>query len=399
MRLSSDPRKIGGSTSSSSAENGTIHGLSVRFDGSLAGSCLRDKSSVLDGVISVPISGCVNDSAGGSTHDRGPSLREFLIGPENRLLEVVIQSVFHGTPNGDNPVVLYGPSGVGKSHLARGMATAWRSFHRARPVVSLTAVDFARHLSEAIEAQAIADFREFHLNCAMLVVEDIGRLNGKQPAQREFAHLLDGLVAANRRVVITASTAPELLPGLTPRLQSRLGAGLTVPLVLPSLETRLALLRRWSALRQIRISDDAQQVLAAGLCVTVPALFGALIQLAATSDRPIDGDAARRYLLCNKGGQPVELEAVAKATARCFSVRMRDLRSGSRRRAVVRARGVAMYLSRQLTCRSLNQIGKFYGGRDHTTVLYGCRRTAELLETEPGIRQAIQQIEQAVRVA
>ncbi len=398
LRRAPEIGKNGVWTSFCSPENARIHGFPLRcFDGQ-SGSCSRDGPAVVDGVTSIPISGYTADCAAGPGKRHGPRLRHFLAGPENRLVEVAVRSAFDGTEVGDNPLVLYGPSGTGKSHLAWGLAAAWKSQRRSPGVACLTAVDFARQMAEAIEAQAMADFREEFDHLGLLVVEDIGLLAGKEAAQRELAHLLDRLITESVRVVVTAAAAPEQLPGILPRLQSRLAAGLTVPLALPSAETRLEALRQWAALRGLVLSDAVAQSLAAGLQTSVPELFGALVQLEAAGET-IDLEAVCNYLECSRVGRRLELPEIASATARHFSLRAKDLRSASRRRAVVRARGVAMYLARELTGTSLHQIGVFFGGRDHTTVLHGCRRTAELLETEPSIRQAVQQVRQQIGVA
>jgi len=306
-----------------------------------------------------------------------------------------VQSVLDGEVDGDNPLLLYGPSGTGKSHLARGMAAAWKTRRHRRPVVYAAAIDFARELDDAIEAQAVADFREHYSRAALLVVEDIGQLAGRHRAQLELVVLLDLLVGAGVQVVITACAAPEQLPDITPRLRSRLGAGLTVPLALPGLPTRLAVLRQLAEARGLKLSEAALQTLAAGLRVSVAELLGAIVQLEMTSPATggvIGVEAARQLVERSRGSRRIELRRIAAATARHFSLRVSELRSASRRQSVVRARGVAMYLARELGGSSLNQIGSFFGGRDHTTVMHGCRRTEELLNSEPAIRQAIQQV-------
>lgn len=317
-----------------------------------------------------------------------------MVGPENRLAEVAVHSVLDGGA-GDNPLVFYGPSGAGKSHLARGIAAAWKARRRRGPVVCVTAVDFARELDDAVAMQAVADFHERYGRAGLLVVEDVGQLAQRDHAQAALAVLLDALLAARVQVVLTAPAAPEQLVGIEPRLQSRLGGGLTVPLVWPGPEARLAVLRQCAELRGVGLSEAAAQALSAGLRGCVPELVGAVVQLAMAASGAggaIDLEAAREYVDRRLGARRVELREIAVATARHFSLRLSDLRSASRRRVVVRARGVAMYLARELAGSSLNQIGSFFGGRDHTTVLHGCRRTKELLSSEPAIRQAIQQV-------
>ena len=183
----------------------------------------------------------------------------FFAGPENRLVEVAVRSVVEEQINGYNPLVFYGPSGTGKSHLAHGLAAAWKARDRRQRVVCTTAVDFARELADAIETQGVDEFRAKHRGAALLVVEDLGMLatrkSGKLNAQEELIHTLDALVAEDRWVVVTASAAPAALPGILPALQSRLTAGLLIPLAPPGVEARLAIFEQLAALRNIPLPE------------------------------------------------------------------------------------------------------------------------------------------------
>jgi chromosomal replication initiator protein len=268
--------------------------------------------------------------------------------------------------------------------------------------VYTTALDFARELNDAIETQAVEDFRDRYRRTSLFIVDDVGHLAEKLTAQRELVSMLDALEEDGTRAVLTAAAAPGQLPGLIPPLVSRLVGGLTVPLMRPAPGTRLEIVRRLAALRAIELEDSLIKVIADGLEGTVPELFGALVQLELSTqfeETAIDAEKIRQYLAQRNGATPPSLHEITLATARHFSLRVTDLRSASRRRAVVTARGVAMYLARTLTGMSLQQIGRYFGGRDHTTVSYGCSTTEKLLETEPSIREAVQQLQQRWRVA
>jgi chromosomal replication initiator protein len=180
-------------------------------------------------------------------------------------------------------------------------------------------------------------------------------------------------------------------------LRSRLTAGLTVPLAPPQYATRTKVLRELAELRGIPLSEAVVDILAQNMRATVPELFGALVQLemaAQAEGSPIGAPLARQYV---KARQEAHLREIARLTARHFSLNLRDLKSTSRRQAVVRARGIAMYLARLLTQHSLAEIGRYFGGRDHTTVLYGCRKTEELLLREPAIHAAVVRLQQQFR--
>ena len=220
---------------------------------------------MVDGVVDIPLPGRPLESDG--EDGRRVASCHFLAGPENRLVEVAVRSVIDETPQRQpdcpdsppaascyNPLVLHGPSGTGKSHIARGLAAAWKARDRRQRVVLTTAVDFARELADAIESQAVEEFRTKYRTADLLVFEDLGQLatrkSGKLSAQEELVHTLDALLADGRWVVVTASAAPAELPGLLPALQSRLAAGLTIPLAPPGPAARLAVLRQLADLRE-----------------------------------------------------------------------------------------------------------------------------------------------------
>jgi chromosomal replication initiator protein len=363
-----------------------------------AGFQKQDGTDMVDGIVDIPLPGQPLWS------DREDDARvapcHFLAGPENRLVEEAVRSVVNEPPNGYNPLVLFGPSGTGKSHLARGLAAVCKSPDRRHRAIYCTAVEFAQELAEAIETQAVEEFRAKYRKAALLVFEDLGHLAtrkaGKLSAQEEFIHTLDALLAEEHWVIVTASAAPAELPGILPALQSRLVAGLTIPLSPPGPKTRLAVLQQLAALKNVHLPEPAAHVLAEGLAGTVPELAGALLQLmmhARLGNDEIDLPAVKRYLARHKRSRHPTLHEIALATARHFSLKLADLRSPVRRRALVTARGVAVYLARHLTGDSLEEIGSYFGGRDHTTVIHSCRKTEEMLESDPAIREAVDDLQ------
>ena len=352
---------------------------------------------MLDGVVSLPNADRLNPlpTEGVGESESRSALCQFVAGSENCLVEPALRLTLAGRTSCCNPLVFYGPSGTGKSYLVRGLAAEWKERNRRQKVIVTAAVDFARELNDAIETQATDEFRAQYRHAAFLVIEDVGQLAGKQAAQEELLATLDALLPAGRQVVATASETPSMLPGLIPGLRSRLISGLTVPLSLPGRDTRMILLRRWAQSRGIELVEPVVKLLADGLSVTAPELLGALIQLAVGAqqdDQAIDAAAVRRYLVARHGSSEPSLRDIAAATARHFSQTVADLRSPSRRRGVVIARGVAMFLARQLTGTSLEQIGRYFGGRDHTTVMHGCSKTASLVKSDPAIRQAVERL-------
>jgi len=354
-----------------------------------------------DGVVTIPLPGqlLAGDSSSLDGH-RGPTTLEFFAGPENRLIESAVSGVLGRQPSRYNPLVLYGPSGTGKSHLARGLAAAWKvSFPNSR-VNYATAVDFAREMVEAFETQSVEDFRLSHRAVNLAVFEDVAELARQPAAQEELTHTLDAVIQQGGQVVATAACAPQDIAGFSPALQSRLSAGLCVPLTLPGPDTRLAILQRWLNLREIEMPGPILKLLAQGLVGTVPELLGAVLQLevpAREEGRPINVHQVRDFLSERDSILRPKLRDIAALTARHFALRLGDLRGSSRRRPVVAARDVAIYLCRQLTRESLGRIGEYFGGRDHTTILHACRKTEELLKADPAIRQAIDRLQRKFR--
>lgn len=324
----------------------------------------------------------------------------FVVGPENRLVEVAVESVLDGQPARYAPIVFCGPSGVGKSHLALGLAAAWKASFPRRPVVCTTAVDFARQLADAVETKTGDDFGTRYRQASLLVMEDLDHLAEKPAAQQELLHTLDALLDGGRRAVLTCRTAPGQQTSLSPRLRGRLAAGLTVPLAPPGPAARRTILEHLANARDIDLPKSAAQALAEGMPTAVPELRGAVLRLQMTAElagRPIDVAMVNEHLAQRARLRAPTIDEIARATARHFSLKQSELRSSSRARAVVAARGVAMFLARTLTPCSLEQIGRYFGGRDHTTVSYGCRKTEELLESELAVRQAVLELREKLQ--
>ena len=351
---------------------------------------------MVEGVVDIPLSGHSLPRHCGPHVVRSGGLRHFLVGPENRLIEPVVRSLLKETAPCYNPLLIYGPSGAGKSHLARGLAAWWETTQSDRGVLFATAARFADEVNDAIETQSSDDLRDRYRETELLVLEDIERLAGKPAAQEELVYILDTLLACNRQVVVTASAAPGQWRGIRPALQSRLSAGLTVPLASPGRRTRVVILQRLARLRKLDLGEAAAKRLAEAVSGTVPDLLRVLDQLeqrGRLDGRSIGLDAVRAYLSWRKASQPT-LREIATASARFFSLKLSEVRSPSRRRPVVTARGVAMYLARRWTDNSLDEIGDYFNGRDHTTVMHSCRRVELLLKTDPAIQEAIEQLKQ-----
>jgi chromosomal replication initiator protein len=329
---------------------------------------------------------------------------EFVAGPENRLLGLAISALLEERRPHYNPLVIHGSIGAGKTHLASGLATKRSSDSgpKARPTILVTGADFARLLVEAIEGRATAAFRERHRGAALLVLDDLTALATKRVAQQELIHTLDAVIDGGGQVVITSRTAPNRITTLLPALHSRLSAGLTVSLALPSAAARLALIERLAHLRRIALPLVAARTLADGLDVSAAELSGALMELdwqASRDGATIDVARVRRYLADRQLRLRPSLRTITATTAKYYSLRMSDLTGPSRRRGIAQGRAAAMYLARDLTGKSLTELGIYFGRRDHTTVLHSVQLIKARLRSDPITKRAISDLRKLIAQA
>jgi chromosomal replication initiator protein len=329
---------------------------------------------------------------------------DFLAGPENGLIGVAVSALLDELTPRYNPLVICGPSGTGKTHLARGLAAKRLLACQAGDgrVVFVSGADFARLLHDAITADATASFRERFRGASLVILDDLTQLATKRVAQQEVIHTLDAVIDAGGQVVVTSRAMPSRIVGLSTALASRLAGGLTVTLSPPSAAARLALIERFASLRRIALPHPAARTLADGLDATAPELSGALAELqmrAQLDGAAIDTNRVRRFLADRRSRLRPKLKTIASLAAKHFGLRIGDLRGSSRRRAVVEARGAAIHLARQLTGKSLEEIGRYFGGRDHTTVLHSLETTEARLRNDPAIRRATADIRRLVAQA
>jgi chromosomal replication initiator protein len=265
----------------------------------------------------------------------------------------------------------------------------------------LNSADFARAYAHAVETDALNDFRAKHRQVSLLAIDDLHHLDGKEAAQLELTRTLDELRRRDGLLWAASRHAPGELNGMTPALASRLSEGLVVPLQPPAAAARRVILERLAKLHGVELPEPVVELLirsssgGSPLLATAPELNHALLQLRTESQlarRSIDASLARRIVDRQRANGQPSMEAITTAVCRYFNLTAAELKSPARRREVVRARGVAILLTRRLTDTSLEQLGRQFGGRDHTTVLHACRKTEALLKTDAAIRQAVDQI-------
>jgi len=391
------PRLHRFATSRKGAKNGTIWVLSFPIYFSLTGTCRLDGTAVVNGVFTIPLSGQPTAAQHGSATApiANHPLAEFVAGPENLLAASALRPYLDQTATHYNPLVLHGPHGSGKSHLAQGLSQWWRQHFPGEKVLCLAGSEFAHAYAAAIEDSRLETWRRQTRGVELFVLDDLAQLSLKRGAQQELLHLLDALADRGSLAVLTARTLPTHWPGLLSGLRGRLSAGLAVPLCLPAADTRRAILEKLAAARGLSLPKRTVHSLADGLSVSVPVLISALLELelkARIDGNPVDHQRVRTFVDEHRSAKAYSLRDIAGLTAKYFGLKLSDMKSPLRRQPLVAGRGVAMYLSRQLTDKSLEKIGAFFGGRDHTTVLHACRRTERLLKRDRATRQAVAEL-------
>lgn len=345
------------------------------------------------GVASIPLPGVPFGPGGASPRPLAAvALRAFHAGPENLLLRVAAESLLDPQRPPFTPLLLLGPSGVGKTHLAHGLARRWTETLCEGKVVCLTGGEFAKTFAEAIDGDTVRNFRRQMRTARLFVLDDLTALTKKPAALKELLFTLDALEQSGAAAVVTSRLAPGEQPQLPPALVSRLIGGLVITLSPPGCEARRAILEELANSAGLTLSPTAAETLADEVTASVPELLQVLLRIS-RGESNIDAQRAQQFLSDRGAQQQPTMSAIVAVTAKQFSLKISMLKSASRNRTVVSARSVAMYLARKLTSQSLEQIGRAFGNRDHSTVLHNCRKIEKLLKTDPATRQTVAQLQ------
>ena len=333
-----------------------------------------------------------HDNKHNKTIDFKPLLPSFVCGFENRLVAFACQSDLSILERG-NPLLIVGPSGAGKSAIARTFLNREQNRFlrpKSRPLLE-PAVDFARRYAEAIDTDSITVFRQAFFDASVVLIDDLHLMKGKNAAQVELCSRLNERIEHDVPTILTCRRLPTEVEGILPALASRVLPGLTIPLHLPGAEARRQILRSFAELRRIALTEDQiarldrdlpSDASASRLCSAVQQL--ALVSLDANRKDVADKDIQNVTASFSVQDEP-PIGKIARTVARRFKLKTADLKSSSRRQQVVRARSMAMFLGRQLTQQSLQAIGQFFGGRDHSTVIHAIRSTEQLIDSDPSI--------------
>src|SRR5690348_6674316 len=321
----------------------------------------------------------------------------FVEGKSNQLGKAAAMQVAQNPGRAYNPLLLYGGTGLGKTHLMHAAGNLMRQNNPACKVLYLRSEQFVGSMIEALRTKSMDQFKLRFRSVDALLIDDIQFFAGKDTTQEEFFHTFNALFESKQQIILTCDRYPKEVDKLEPRLKSRLGWGLSVAIEPPDFETRAAILLAKAQDKGVAVDAHVAMLLAKRIRSNVRDLEGALNTLAARANfygKPITTDFAEETLrdLLATHAQAVTVPNIQKITAEYFNVRLQDLLSKRRVRSLARPRQIAMALSKELTEHSLPEIGEAFGGRDHTTVLHACRTIRKLCETDARMRQDWEQL-------
>ncbi|HEY8586819.1 MAG TPA: chromosomal replication initiator protein DnaA [Rhodanobacter sp.] len=321
----------------------------------------------------------------------------FVEGKSNQLGKAAAIQVATNPGRAYNPLLLYGGTGLGKTHLMHAAGNLMRERNPDCKVMYLRSEQFVGSMIEALRAKSMDEFKRRFRSVDALLIDDIQFFAGKDTTQEEFFHTFNALFESKQQIILTCDRYPKEVDKLEPRLKSRLGWGLSVAIEPPDFETRAAILLAKALEKGVRVDENVAMLLAKRIRSNVRDLEGALNTLAARANfygRPITPEFAEETLrdLLATHAQAVTITNIQKITAEYFNVRLQDLLSKRRVRSLARPRQIAMTLSKELTEHSLPEIGEAFGGRDHTTVMHACKTIRKFLETDPRMRQDWEQL-------
>jgi len=327
----------------------------------------------------------------------------FVVGTNSQFAHAACEAVAKKTGIAYNPLFIHGGPGLGKTHLMQAIGQEMLQRQPGSRVIYLTCEKFTNEFIDCVRRGDLEKFRRRYRSSDVLLIDDVQFLAGKERSQEEFFHTFNTLLDGRNQVVLTCDRPACEIKNLEPRLVSRFECGLTVELQPPQMETRLAILRKKSHDWKVRVDETVLNYLAEKIRTNVRRLEGALMRVAtyaSLAGESVTVDKVEhllRDLIREEASRQVSIDAIQKAVAEHFDVRLADMTSRRRPASIAFPRQVAMYLSRSLTKGSLMEIGEAFGGRDHGTVIHACKKVGERIDEEPGLKETLARIESQLR--
>ena len=326
----------------------------------------------------------------------------FVVGASNRMAHAASLAVANAPGKSYNPLFLYGGVGLGKTHLMQSIAQHILSKNSQAKVKYISSEKFTTELIMAIQHRSTDKFRQKYRGVDVLLIDDIHFLAGKEAAQEEFFHTFNDLYDYHKQIIISSDRPPKEIPRLEERLVSRFSWGLVVDIQPPDFETRVAILHKKLEKEPIKIEDDVIRFVAENISSNIRELEGALVRIMAYSlieNKSITLDVAKETLkdMVKEIYRRVSPEIILEKVGDYFDVSVEDLKKGKRNKALVTPRQISMYLVRELTELSLPEIGKFFGAKHHTTVLYATKKIKKDLKLDKKLKLIINSLAQDIK--
>ncbi|GMV40201.1 MAG: hypothetical protein AMXMBFR64_19170 [Myxococcales bacterium] len=332
------------------------------------------------------------------------NFRSFVVGPSNQFAHAACQAVADNPTSNYNPLFIYGGVGLGKTHLLHAIGIGVHERNPRARIRYISSENYINDLITSIRLERMDDFRYRYRNeCDVLLIDDIQFFAGKDRTQEEFFHTFNSLHSAHKQIVVTSDRFPQEIPGLEERLRSRFQWGLIADIQPPEMETRVAILKKKAEKLGFDLADDVTMYLATAIKSNVRELEGSLTRLHAwfAIKREVVTLAKAKELLRNiiqDRGRVVTAETIMKVVAAAYDVKVSDLKGERRHRTVTRPRMVAMYLSRRLTNESFPEIGRRFGGRDHSTVISAVNKIEKELLHDTMLQKMVRDLERQLEM-
>lgn len=334
--------------------------------------------------------------------NRNYTFDHFVVGPGNRFAHAAALAICEAPARQYNPLFIYGSVGLGKTHLMQSTAHEIQRRNSQFKVLYISSEKFTNQLISSIQTRTTAQFRERYRNLDLLLIDDIHFLAEKESTQEEFFHTFNTLYDAHKQIIVSSDRPPKEIPGLEERLVSRFGWGLVTDIQPPDFETRVAILKKKMERETVVVPDDVLYFIASKIKSNIRELEGALIRVVACSS--LTGQILNLKLAQEKlkdslveEEQKIGIDKIQKTVADYFNLKVSDLRAKTRSRSIAHPRQLAMYLVRSLTTHSLPEIGEYFGGRDHTTVLHAVHKVKEDVDKDVKLRRVLNELEDMLK--
>lgn len=327
----------------------------------------------------------------------------FVIGASNRFAHAAALSVAERPGGSYNPLFIYGEAGLGKTHLLRAIEAYVNSVYPRLTVRYVSTESFLNEFVDSIKNSQGADFKRHYRNVDVLLVDDIQFIAGKEGLQEEFFHTFNELYGADRQIVLCSDRPPDAIPTLEERLRSRFVMGLLTDIQPPDIETRMAILRKKAERDGYFLPNEVSEFIADNITTNIRELEGALNKVTAFANlnqHPMTRELAERTLrdfIDDRQPRPITVPMILDVTSEKFDFSVEELQGKSRRRPLVLARQMAMFVSREITDLSYPAIAREFGGRDHTTVMHACDKISALMAERSQIYEDVTALEKVVR--